>query len=153
MMFAVVYLSSKLGRVSGKGRFDAIKDNYPRWLLWPTLIGVLIGNSVEAAAGRSCGKRRKETQRGGRAMAILPPVIEVEGEEATIEAGHLAAKLGLSVDRLRAEMRRGTVYGVMERGVGVDEGRLRLTFRHRARSWTVVVEADGTLNEASAPAR
>ena len=38
-------------------------------------------------------------------MAILPPVIEVEGEEATIEAGHLAAKLGLSVDRLRAEMR------------------------------------------------
>ena len=40
-------------------------------------------------------------------MAILPAVIEVEGEEATVEAGHLAAKLGLSVDRLRAEMRRG----------------------------------------------
>ena len=35
-------------------------------------------------------------------MAILPPVIEVEGEEVTIEAGFLAAKLGLSVDRLRA---------------------------------------------------
>jgi Family of unknown function (DUF6522) len=82
------------------------------------------------------------------AMAILPAVIEVEGEEATVEAGHLAAKLGLSVDRLRAEMRRGIVYGVVERGVGGDAGRLRLTFRYRARSWTVVVEADGTLNEA-----
>jgi hypothetical protein len=54
------------------------------------------------------------------------------------------------VDRLRAEMRRGIVYGVVERGVGEDAGRLRLTFRYRARSWTVVVEADGTLNEAPA---
>ena len=86
-------------------------------------------------------------------MAIPPPVVEVEGEEATIEADHLAAKLGLSVDRLRAEMRRGIVYGVVERGVGEDAGRLRLTVRYRARSWTVVVEADGTLNEAPAPAR
>jgi hypothetical protein len=88
-------------------------------------------------------------------MAIISPIIEVRGEEATIEADFLAAKLGLSLDRLRAEMRRGIVYGVVERGVGEDEGRLRLTFRHRARSWTVVVEADGTLNEApaQAPAR
>jgi len=86
-------------------------------------------------------------------MAILPAVIEVEGEEATVEAGHLAAKLGLSVDRLRAEMRRGIVYGMVERGVGEDAGRPRLTFRYRARSWTVVVEADGTLNEAPALGR
>ncbi len=81
------------------------------------------------------------------------PLIEVHGEEATIAAGHLAAKLGLSVDRLQAEMRKGIVYGVVERGVGEDAGRLRLTVRYRARSWTVVVEADGTLNEAPAPAR
>ena len=82
-------------------------------------------------------------------------LIAVEGEEVTIKAGFLAAKLGLSVDRLRAEMRRGIVYGVSERGVGEDAGRLRLTFRYRARSWTVVVEADGTLDEApaQAPAR
>ncbi len=86
-------------------------------------------------------------------MAILPPVVDVRGEEATIEAGFLAAKLGLSLDRLRAEMRRGIVYGVVERGVGEDAGRLRLTVRYRARSWTVVVEADGTLNEVPAPAR
>jgi Family of unknown function (DUF6522) len=86
-------------------------------------------------------------------MGPSPPVIEVRGDEATIEARYLAAKLGLSVDRLRAEMRRGVVYGVVERGVGEDAGRLRLTVRYRARSWTVVVEADGTLNEVPAPAR
>jgi NRAMP (natural resistance-associated macrophage protein)-like metal ion transporter len=50
MMFAVVYLSSKLGQVTGRGLFHAIKDNYSRWILWPALIGVLIGNTIEAAA-------------------------------------------------------------------------------------------------------
>src|SRR4051812_22907787 len=50
MMFAVVYLSSKLGQVTGKGLFHVIRDHYPRWLLWPALIGVLIGNIIEAGA-------------------------------------------------------------------------------------------------------
>ncbi|WP_244642115.1 divalent metal cation transporter [Chelatococcus reniformis] len=49
MMYVVVYLSSKLGQVSGRGLFHVIKDFY-RWLLWRVLIGVLIGNTVEAAA-------------------------------------------------------------------------------------------------------
>jgi Mn2+/Fe2+ NRAMP family transporter len=50
MMYAVVYLSSKLGQVSGRGLFHAIRDYYPRWILYPTLIGVLIGNTIEAGA-------------------------------------------------------------------------------------------------------
>ncbi len=50
MMFAVVYLSAKLGQVSGRGLFHTIRDFYPRWLLWPALTGVLIGNTIEAAA-------------------------------------------------------------------------------------------------------
>jgi hypothetical protein len=87
------------------------------------------------------------------AMDPSPPVIEVHGDEATIAADHLAARLGLSVDRLRAEMRRGIVYGVVERGVGEDAGRLRLTVRYRARSWTAVAEPDGTLHEDAGPER
>jgi NRAMP (natural resistance-associated macrophage protein)-like metal ion transporter len=50
MMCAVVYLSAKLGQVSGKGLFHVIKDNYSRWILYPALIGVLIGNTIEAGA-------------------------------------------------------------------------------------------------------
>jgi NRAMP (natural resistance-associated macrophage protein)-like metal ion transporter len=45
-----VYLSAKLGQVSGRGLFQGIKDYYPRWVLYPTLIGVLIGNTIEAGA-------------------------------------------------------------------------------------------------------
>ena len=50
MMCAVVYLAAKLGQVSGKGLFHVIRDNYSRWLLYPALIGVLIGNVIEAGA-------------------------------------------------------------------------------------------------------
>jgi NRAMP (natural resistance-associated macrophage protein)-like metal ion transporter len=50
MMVAVVYLSSKLGQVTGKGLFDVIRDYYPSWLLRTALIGVVIGNTIEAGA-------------------------------------------------------------------------------------------------------
>src|SRR3954470_18364812 len=50
MMFAVVYLSAKLGQVSGKGLFDVIRDHYPGWILRCALVGVLIGNTIEAGA-------------------------------------------------------------------------------------------------------
>src|ERR1044072_4050182 len=50
MMCAVVYLSSKLGQVAGKGLFDVIKQHYTRWILYPALAGVLIGNVIEAGA-------------------------------------------------------------------------------------------------------
>lgn len=50
MMFAVVYLCSKLGQVAGKGLFAVIRDHYPRWLLFSALLGVLIGNIIEAGA-------------------------------------------------------------------------------------------------------
>jgi NRAMP (natural resistance-associated macrophage protein)-like metal ion transporter len=80
MMFAVVYLSSKLGQVSGKGLFLVIRENYPSWILWPTLIGVLVGNTIEAAADF-----------GGMAAALalfipLPPPLIVVGVAAAILA-------------------------------------------------------------------
>jgi Mn2+/Fe2+ NRAMP family transporter len=50
MMFTVVYLSAKLGQVSGRGLFQAIHDFLPRWVLYLTLTGVMIGNTIEAAA-------------------------------------------------------------------------------------------------------
>lgn len=49
-MFAVVYLSAKLGQVSGRGLFAVIRDRYPPAVLRVTLIGVIVGNTIEAAA-------------------------------------------------------------------------------------------------------
>jgi Mn2+/Fe2+ NRAMP family transporter len=50
MMFAVVYLSAKLGRVTHKGLFGVLRENYSPWLLWPALVAALLGNTIEAAA-------------------------------------------------------------------------------------------------------
>src|SRR3954452_16631107 len=50
MMFAVVYLSAKLGQVAGEGLFAVLRKHYPRWFLYPTLVAVLIGNVIEAGA-------------------------------------------------------------------------------------------------------
>src|SRR3954462_11847171 len=50
MMFATVYLFSKLGQVAGEGLFAVIRRHYPRWLLLSLLVCALIGNVIEAAA-------------------------------------------------------------------------------------------------------
>src|SRR5206468_391971 len=44
MMFATVYLCSKLGQVAGEGLFAVIRRHYPRWLLFSILGCALIGN-------------------------------------------------------------------------------------------------------------
>jgi Family of unknown function (DUF6522) len=58
----------------------------------------------------------------------------------TVDAELVAGKLGLSPEAFWREMRRGIVYGVVERGEGDDAGHTRLTFRYRARSWSVTLE-------------
>ena len=58
----------------------------------------------------------------------------------TVDAEFIAGKLGLSPEIFWREMKRGIVYGVVERGEGEDVGRVRLTFRYRARSCSVTLE-------------
>lgn len=50
MMFAVVYLSAKVGQVSGQGLFAVVRQYYPRWLLFALLLAALVGNTIEAGA-------------------------------------------------------------------------------------------------------
>lgn len=50
MMVAVVYLSGKLGQVTGQGLFGVLRGHFPRWLLYFILTGVVIGNTIEAGA-------------------------------------------------------------------------------------------------------
>jgi Mn2+/Fe2+ NRAMP family transporter len=50
MMVTVVYLSSKLGQVTGQGLFSAIRNHHSRVLLYAVLAGVVIGNTIEAGA-------------------------------------------------------------------------------------------------------
>ena len=50
MMVAVVYLSGKLGQVTGQGLFSVLRSHAPRWLLYSILACVIVGNIIEAGA-------------------------------------------------------------------------------------------------------
>ncbi|MBB4084674.1 Nramp family divalent metal transporter [Sphingomonas carotinifaciens] len=65
MMYVVVYVSAKLGRVYGKGLFAAVRDRFPRWVLYPLVACAFTGNVIEAAANLGGI---------GAALALLVPV-------------------------------------------------------------------------------
>lgn len=50
MMVAVVYLSGKLGQVTGEGLFSVLRGHYARWFVYLVLAGVVAGNTIEAGA-------------------------------------------------------------------------------------------------------
>lgn len=50
MMVAVVYLSGKLGQVTGEGLFGVMRSHYARWFVYLVLAGVVTGNTIEAGA-------------------------------------------------------------------------------------------------------
>lgn len=50
MMAASVYLSSKIGMVSGMGIGGVLRHYYSRWLLYPVIAALLVANIIGAAA-------------------------------------------------------------------------------------------------------
>lgn len=77
--------------------------------------------------------------------------IRIENGEVTVDAAFLAPRLGLPIDKLQAEMRRGAVVSTVEEGRDEDAGRTRITVRYGARLWGAVVEPDGPIVEAPPP--
>lgn len=61
-----------------------------------------------------------------------------------LDAREIAPLLGLTPERLMSELRAGHVYHAAEEGCGRDDGRLRITFRYRARVARLIVEPDGS---------
>ena len=79
-------------------------------------------------------------------MSVPPDrAVVVSSGEITVDARLIAPRLGLTAEGLMAEMRRGLVYQVAEIGIAADAGRLRLTFRYRARECRLVVDHDGAI--------
>ena len=74
----------------------------------------------------------------------LAAVVSINGE-ITVDARLIAPHLGLTPEEMMAESRCGLVYQVAEKGTAADEGRIRLTFRYRARECRIVVDASGAI--------
>lgn len=65
------------------------------------------------------------------------------GGDFEIDGAVVARGMKLPVARFLAEMRRGNVHGLVEKGEGDDEGRYRLSFRYRGRQLQMIVGDDG----------
>lgn len=89
----------------------------------------------EAAATGRVGTIEKPLMEQKRSTAIA-----VSSDGFTVDAELLAHELDLPPDVFWQELKRGIVYGVVERGEGDDSGRTRLTFRYRSRAWCVTEE-------------
>lgn len=50
MMVIVVYLSSKLGQVTGRGLTAVIRQHYPKWVLWMVVSGIALANLAGTSA-------------------------------------------------------------------------------------------------------
>jgi NRAMP (natural resistance-associated macrophage protein)-like metal ion transporter len=50
MMSAVQYISAKIGLVSGRGLAGVLREHYPRAVLYPTVLAMVIANTLNAGA-------------------------------------------------------------------------------------------------------
>ena len=50
MMTAVQYISAKVGLVSGRGLAGVLREHYPRWVLYPALMALVVANTLNAGA-------------------------------------------------------------------------------------------------------
>jgi len=85
-------------------------------------------------------------------MESIPEhAIEIQGDEITVDAEKLAPRLGMSVGALREAMNAGEIRTLVERGEDEDQGRMRLTFRHGDKQFSIMREPDGSLHAADPP--
>lgn len=71
-----------------------------------------------------------------------PAGITAEGRNFAVDAALVAPALGLEPAQFMDELQRGFVSSVVERGMGEDAGRTRLTLLYQKRSWSVVLEGN-----------
>ena len=50
LMIVVQHICAKIGMVSGRGLAGVLHKYYPRWLLYPTVLGLVIANTINAGA-------------------------------------------------------------------------------------------------------
>lgn len=50
LMITAQFISAKIGLVGGRGLAGVIREQYPRWLLYPVMVCLLFANTVNAGA-------------------------------------------------------------------------------------------------------
>lgn len=75
--------------------------------------------------------------------------VAIEDGAPVLTAAQMARALGVTEEKLRAELQAGRVRSLVEHGEGEDAGRLRGRLRWRSLEVVFVVGADGTVLECT----
>ncbi|MFT6580463.1 MAG: hypothetical protein ACJAU6_000892 [Alphaproteobacteria bacterium] len=73
------------------------------------------------------------------------PVSINDDGEIIVDVEFVAPDLGLTPEEFMTEMEAGRVFQTAEKGIDDDEGRMRLTFRHRAKETRFVIDENGQI--------
>ena len=73
------------------------------------------------------------------------PAVRWADDTPEIDAAVAARAMKFAVEYFVRQMQRGAIKSRVERGVGEDEGRYRLSFRHHDRELTMIVDRDGEI--------
>lgn len=79
-------------------------------------------------------------------MSYIDEDCRPEDEGFQIDARDIAPLLGLTPERLMAELKAGHIYHKAEEAAELLDGQFRLTFRYRARMARLIVEPDGSMH-------
>lgn len=63
--------------------------------------------------------------------------------QLTLDAADVAPRLGLTAERFMALFRRGLIRQRVERGIGEDAGRFRVSLRYLGARAALIVDAEG----------
>ncbi len=69
----------------------------------------------------------------------------LDDDPVMVDASEIAPLLGLTPERLMAELRAGHIYQTAEERPGEDDDQMFLTFRFRARVARMIVGPDGSI--------
>lgn len=98
------------------------------------------------AFGQTIAVKAAMAEPGDGAMPCFEDDCPSEDEGLQIDARDIAPLLGLTPERLMAELRAGHVYHSAEESAGLTDGQISLTFRYRARMARLIVEPDGSMH-------
>jgi hypothetical protein len=80
--------------------------------------------------------------------ALLGQTVTFDAEGPVLAPALIGEALGLDPESLRRALAAGHVFSLVERGEGADQGRHRLTLRHRATEVVLLVDAAGRVLDA-----
>lgn len=81
---------------------------------------------------------------------LIEKQLAQRGHQIEVDARLIGVALGIEPSEVQAQLEGGKISSLCERGIGVDQGRYRLTFYYGRRRLRILTDESGNIIEESA---